>query len=152
SPGDDVAALRQLEAILEVEPENLSAQLDRARLAAKTNDPTALREAVARLGTLADSWPDRAREEYRALQQAAAGTNPRLAGTRVLRLRNVLMPVAAFRRSIDALQTPVGMVGEPIERFLRLPSPTPTPSAPDEAISFVPEALTVPSSSRWDAI
>ena len=102
-----------------MQPDNLVVLLERARLAVKRGDAQALDDSVARLGRLASSWPTKAQEVYRELEQAAKA-NPRSAVTRVLALRNVLVQTPAFRQSLAAVETPVGTVGEPIETFLRL--------------------------------
>jgi tetratricopeptide (TPR) repeat protein len=150
-PDSEAEAQRLVEAILALQPDNLAVLLERARLAAKRGDAGALGEAIARLGTLAGPWPPRAQEQYRALGQAAQG-NLRLAATRVAFLRNVLLPVPAFRQALDAVQTPPGTVGEPIERFLRLPPPAPTPAPPDTALSFAVERVAGATTGRWDSL
>ncbi len=135
--GDGEAeAVRVLGEILTAHPDNLAVLLDRARLSAKTANAEALSDSVKQLGTLSRSWPAGAQERFRALEQVASGKNPRLAATRVIVLRNVLMTVPAFRQSIDAVVLPIGTVGEPLEKFLRLAVPSPTPAPLDRGISF----------------
>ncbi|HEX8201608.1 MAG TPA: tetratricopeptide repeat protein, partial [Isosphaeraceae bacterium] len=150
-PDGEAEAGRLHEEILRLRPGNLAVLLERARLAVKRGDAEALGDVVARLGPRAESWPPRAREQYRALREAAAN-DLRLAATRVAFLRNVLLAVPAFRQDLDALQTPPGTVGEPIERFLRLAEPAPTPAPPDEGLAFAVEPLATPDATRWDAV
>ncbi|AMV38364.1 FG-GAP-like repeat-containing protein [Planctomyces sp. SH-PL62] len=135
--GDDAdGAARELDAILEVAPDNLAALIDRARVAAKLGDVEAMKGVVDRLEGPSGAWPSRAREQYESLKQAVADGNLRLATTRGLMLRNVLVTTPDFRRSLDALTLPTGTVGEPLHAFLRLPQ-APTASAPpDRSTAF----------------
>lgn len=132
---------RQAEGILEIQPSNLAVLIERARLAAKRGDVEALRDTVARLGKLSASWPENAREQYRQLEAAAGRQEIRQASTRIVFLRNVLLPTPAFRQSLSAVEAPTGTIGEPIDRFLRLPQPPPTSAAPDEALSYSVETI-----------
>jgi tetratricopeptide (TPR) repeat protein len=150
-PDSESEALRLMGEILERQPGNLVVLLERARLAAKCADVSALKDSVARLGPFASTWPARTQEQYRTLEQAA-GEDLRLAATRVAFLRNVLAPLPAFRQSLDAVETPIGVAGEPIGRFLKLAAPTATPSPPDDALAFAAEPVPDPDASRWDAL
>ncbi len=150
-PGGDAEALRMAGALMELQPDNLDVLLERARLAVKLGDAQALGDTVARLGRLAPSWPEQARAIYRDLERAARA-NPRSAVTLILRLRNVLVRSPDFRRGQAAVETPVGTIGTPIETFLRLADPPPSPSPPDDAIAFAVEPMAEASASRWDTI
>lgn len=141
-----------LQRILDRQPENLTVLVERARLAAKAGDAEGLRDAVARLSGLSASWPPRTREALGALEQAAAGASPRAAAVQIVLLRNLLLTDPSFRRSIDAVETPYGVVGEPFERFLKLPNPEPTPSPPDEALAFAVEPLPGAGPSPWGTV
>jgi len=138
--GDDAEALRLATELSDLRPENVVALLERARLATKSNDLADLMAAVARLEPLAPSWPARAREIYGELAEAAKA-NPRAAASRIVFLRNLLLPTLAFREALAEVETPVGVVGEPIEVFLRLAPPPPTASPPDESLTFAVEPL-----------
>ncbi len=134
-PDSDALSLRMAGEIAALQPDNVVVLLEWARLAVKRGDAQALNDSVARLGQLASSWPTKAQEVYRELEQTAKA-NPRSAVRPVLTVRNLLVQTPAFRQSLAAVETPVGTVGEPIETFLRLPPPPPTPSPPDDALSF----------------
>lgn len=121
-------------------PNNLVALLELARLAAKSDDSADLVAAVARLEPLEPTWPAKAREIYGELT-AAAKSNPRAAASRVVFLRNLLLPTPAFREALAEVETPIGVVGEPIETFLKLDPPPPTVSDPDEGLTFAVEPL-----------
>ncbi|HKI16422.1 MAG TPA: tetratricopeptide repeat protein, partial [Isosphaeraceae bacterium] len=121
-PDSDAQSQRLMNELVELQPGNLEVLRERARLAAKCDDAVALDDSVARLGQLAPYWPSKAQEIYRELEKATK-SNPRTAATRVLfqrhlaSLRNLLVQTPAFRQSLAAVQTPVGMVGEPVETF-----------------------------------
>ena len=137
--GGAAESLRLMGAILETHPENLAVLIERARLAAKQGDAEALRDTISRLDKLSAAWPPSAQAQLRALAQAAAGPDLRPAATRAVVLRNLLVTTPAFRKSLAAAQPPIGLIGEPIETFLKLRPPPPTPAPPDEAITFAAE-------------
>ena len=136
SPEATAEALRLMGDIAKSRPDNLPALLDRARLAVKAGDQAALKDTAALLRKQATAWPKRAADQLDALEKAAAGPAQRSNSTRVVILRNNLIQSPAFRTGFDALKTPVGTVGAPIERFLRLANPAPTPAPPDLALNF----------------
>jgi tetratricopeptide (TPR) repeat protein len=146
----DAEILGLLGEILERQPDNLVALLDRARLAAKRGDAAAFRDAIARLSKLAPSWSQNAQAMLREIE-TAEGINPRTA-TRVAFLRNLLVRVPAFARSLDALEPPRGTVGEPIRRFLALEQPPPTPAPADEAVTFAIEPLERADETRGEIV
>jgi len=149
--GDDAEseAQRLHEEILSIEPGNLSVQLEVTRLAAKRGDGSALRKMVEALEGRSGAWPPEAREQLVALKAAAGGPNPRLAASRVAFLRNVLVRVPDYRQSLSEVRFPPEVVGEPITRFLRLPSPDPNPSPPDQALAFAQEQAVANDSGKW---
>jgi tetratricopeptide (TPR) repeat protein len=156
--GADSAAevKRLLDEILKIQPDNLAVLLERLRLAAKEGDGATVRLVVARLGKLTGGWPANAVKEFHALEEAAAAPNPRPAATQAQILRNVLAPTPAFREALDAVQSSPDKLGEPLERFLVLAAPSPTPSPPDEQLSFTLEPLATAGpvagiqDARWD--
>lgn len=137
------------EKILAAQPSNLAVLLEVTRLAAKRGDAAKLKEAIARVGEQASTWPPEAREQLDALRAAAEGSNPRQAGSRVAFLRNVLLRVAEYRQSLLAVKLPADVLGDPFARFVLLPSPDFTPAAPDEALTFAPEPLPNVEANKW---
>jgi Tfp pilus assembly protein PilF len=131
-PDADALAERQFDAILKARPGNLAALLERARLAAKRGDATALDAAVQTLNQFVAGWPAPAVEQYRALQSAAASRSFQEAARDVAFLRNVLVRTTVFRESLAAVRTPTELIAEPLERFLVLPSPLSKPSPADQ--------------------
>ena len=137
--------------ILTTAPGNLAALLELSRIAAKRGDAATLQSAVARIAEHSASWPQDATQQLAALQSAAA-MHPAAAAVRSVFLRNVLMQLPEFRRSLAVLKAPPGEEAEPFQHFLRLPSPAFTPAAPDTAIHFDPQPIENPKGEKWDYI
>ena len=150
-PDAESNALEALAKLGERAPGNLVVLLDRARLASKLGDVAALRAVVERLGTIADRWPDRVQERYRAVAEAVGG-DPRALATRLAFLRNVLLPEPGFRRDLSALQDPPGVIGEPITRFLKLPAPPPIPAPADHGLAYAIRPLAGRFEGRWTGL
>jgi Tfp pilus assembly protein PilF len=144
----DAEAQALLQKILETQPDNLAVLLDVTRLAAKRGDGETLKKTVAKLAEKSPSWPDEAKQQMTALQQAASGENPRSAAPQVAFLRNVLARVPDYRQSLNAVKTPAEFVGEPFLKFITLPSPSSEPAPPDEAISFNAEPVNA-GAGKW---
>ena len=74
-----------------------------------------------------------------ALQGGGAGgveDNPRAAAPAIAFLKNVLLRVPDYRRSLAQVSTPREEVGEPFERFVTLKNPDPQPAPPDAAMAL----------------
>ena len=139
--GSSTEALQLMDRILKVQPGNLTALLERARLAAQSESASALKESVARVTRQSASWPPAAQKRLEALRQAAQASDFDRAATQVAFLKNVLKRLPAYRRDLAAVQAPASQVGEPISHFLRLPPPSPNPAPPDDSLRFVAEPL-----------
>jgi len=138
-PDADSQAEQQFDAILKARPGNLSALLERARLAAKRGDASSLDATVQTLNQYVTGWPAPAVEQYRALQAAAASRSFQDSARDVAFLRNVLVRTTVFRESLTAVRTPAELIAEPLERFLVLPSPSSKPSPADQGLTFTAE-------------
>lgn len=146
--GSDARVQELYKQILAKHPRNLAVLLDSARVAARQGDKAALDAAVSRIGELATGWPEEARTQFANLQTAASGPDAKAAGSRVAFLRNVLVRDPAYQSSLLEVKCPPQVVGEPIDRFLVLENPSPSPAAPDAALSFAAEAP-VGTGVRW---
>ncbi len=144
----DAEAQKLFEKILEAQPDNLAVLLDVTRLAAKRGDGATVQKSVVKLATQAASWPDAAKQQMTALQQAATGADTRAIAPQVAFLRNVLLRVPDYRQSLNAVKIPAEYVGEPFLKFLKLPSPSSQPAPPDEATNFSVEQLNV-GGGKW---
>jgi Tfp pilus assembly protein PilF len=132
----DRQAEESLNRILKTQPDNVAVLLELARLAAKRGDTSRLREVVDRLRPLSQTWPDRARMQFSSVQQQTEATDVRTAAVPIQFLRNVLIRVPDYRRSLDQVKTPSTLVAEPFVKFLRLPSPSSEPAPPDTTLRF----------------
>ena len=141
SATSDVDTLQLLERILKIRQDNQAVQLDVIHLAAKRNDAARVRAAVNSLGRDTGAWPDPAKQQYARLEQAAAAGDFRTTGIQVQFLRNTLIRVASYRRSLDQVKAPATSVGEPFLTFLKLTSPSAEPSPPDTQVHFDAEPL-----------
>ena len=124
----DAEAQKVLEALI-ARQDNLVARLDLARLAAKRGDAATLQKALAPLTTAAASWPAEVQDRFKAVSAAASGANPRAAAPAIAFLKNVLLRVPEYRRSLAEVSTPREEVGEPFEGFVMLATPTPAAGA-----------------------
>jgi len=150
---DSEAEFQQIiQQILAAAPENLAALLELSRIAAKRGDAATLQSAVGRIAAQSDSWPQDAKEQLATLKSAAAATPPAAAAVRSVFLRNVLMQVPEFRRSLAVLKSPPGEEAEPFQHFLRLPSPAFSPAAPDTAMQFDLQPIANSTGEKWDYI
>ncbi|MCA1596204.1 MAG: FG-GAP-like repeat-containing protein, partial [Chloroflexi bacterium] len=140
APDAETQMRKQLDGILKIQPENLIALLESARLAAKQNDKPALQKSVARLSALSATWPADPKTRLATVQHDLLAANVQPAAIDLVFLRNVLQATPQFHASIGALQPDEAAVGVPIEQFLRLPIPTATAGAPDTALRFTAQA------------
>jgi hypothetical protein len=148
--GSETESAALIEKILEAQPDNLAVLVELARLSAKRGDAATLQRAVSRLEPRASVWPPEVQEQFKALQAAASGPDPRAAATRIAFLRNVLVRVPEYRTGLAAVKSPPGEEAEPVTRFLRLPSPEFTPAPPDDALTFTTEAVTDLGANKWE--
>jgi tetratricopeptide (TPR) repeat protein len=144
APNSDAAAQKLFAQILELQPGNLAALLDVARLAAKLGDGATLKKTIASIAQESAAWPEEVRQRLVTLEEAARA-NPRAAALPVAFLRNMLARVPMYRQSLDAVKTPAVFVGEPFLKFVKLPPAVSEPAPPDMATTF--EAQPVPGAA-----
>jgi Tfp pilus assembly protein PilF len=151
TPTSDPESLKLLQEILKQRPGNEPVLLDYARLAAKLQDAGKVRDAVAALAAAAGDWPEPAREQFAALQQAVGASDFHAVSIQVQFLRNTLVRTPGYRRSLEEVRAPATSVGDPFRRFLKLPSPSSEPSAPDTQLRFAtqPFAPASPGPIAW---
>jgi flavin-dependent dehydrogenase/cytochrome c-type biogenesis protein CcmH/NrfG len=114
---------------------NLAAVIETARLAAKRGDRSALDRALVSLDAAAAAWPDDIRERLDAVKDAAA-SEPGSTGRPIAFLKNFLLRLPAYRQAVAAVSTPREEVGEPLQRFVVLPNPTPHAAPADTTLRF----------------
>jgi tetratricopeptide (TPR) repeat protein len=145
----DAEYQRLIQKILAAQPENLAAQLELARVAAKTGDTATLKSMLAQISSRSANWPAEVKAQLSAVQVAADGPNPRTAATRTTFLRNTLMRVPEFRESLAVLKAPPGEEAEPFTHFLRLETPDFTPAPADTSLAFDLKPVANADSGAW---
>ncbi|HKR10444.1 MAG TPA: FG-GAP-like repeat-containing protein [Pyrinomonadaceae bacterium] len=147
--GDDQSvaeAQSLLQKILAAQPDNVAAQIELGRVAAKRGDAETLKGVIEKINARSSAWPAEVQEQVKALNDATNNatnnaTNSgdlRAAATRTSFLRNVLVRVPEYRRGLAAIKPPPGEEAVPFTRFLVLESPVFTTATPDTAITFAP--------------
>jgi tetratricopeptide (TPR) repeat protein len=144
-PNSDAEYQQLIQKILAAQPDNLAAQLELARIAAKRGDSATLHSVLLQIAPRSSNWPPEVKTQLTALQAAASGPDPRAAATRTTFLRNTLMRVPEFRESLAVLQAPAGEEAEPFTHFLRLPQPDFSPAPPDTALAFSSQPVPAPN-------
>jgi tetratricopeptide (TPR) repeat protein len=147
--GSDQHFQQLMEQILAVEPNNLAAQLDLTRIAAKRGDVQTLKMSVARISDQSKGWSPEITQQLTQLQVAANGPQPRSAATKSVFLRNVLMRLPDFRENLSELKPQPGEGAQPITHLLRVANLPSRPAPADRAISFSAETKGVEDSSIW---
>ena len=127
---------RLMEQILAAQPDNLAALAELSRVAAKRGDAGTLKSAVSKISARSSAWPTEVQQQVVAVETAANSGDLRAAATRTTFLRNVLLRVPEYRRSLADIKPPPGEEAVPFTHFLRLESPIFTRAAADTAISF----------------
>ena len=122
-------------------PGNLVVLIEQSRLAAQQNDMASLSPAVESLADFATDWPEEIQDPFRGLEEARALQNGDQAMIQAGFLRNMLLSTYAYRQDLLEVQTPVEEVGDLMVSFLRLPSPTSEPSAPDSGLTYTMAGL-----------
>jgi Tfp pilus assembly protein PilF len=148
----DTEYQRLIRQILAAQPDNLAAQLDLARVAAKSGDTAALKAMLSLITSRSSNWPPEVKEQLAALQAAADGPTPRTAATRTTFLRNTLMRVPEFRESLAVLKAPAGEEAEPFTHFLRLEPPDFVPAPADSTLAFTIKPVAENDATTWNWI
>lgn len=151
SPSSDADAMKLLDQILKLRPRSEPVLLDIIRLAAKQNARERLENAAALLSTNAEHWPEPAKEHFARLRHAATAGDLRDAAIHAQFLRNTLVRVLSYRRSLEEIRAPAASAGEPFLKFLKLPSLASEPAPPDLHVRFEPQPLpdTTAAGADW---
>ncbi len=140
-PGADDEAQQHVDTLLRLTPDNLAAQVERARLAAKRGDLATLADAAAELTARGEGWPDPAGAQLAELAVAVDQGSAVDAARAIAFLRNVLARVPEYQDGLTAIRTPAELVAEPLERFRVLAVPGASASPADTALTFVSEPI-----------
>jgi hypothetical protein len=142
--------LRLMGEILAKQPDNLVVLFARLQLAAKRHDASAVADTIEQLGRFAPGWPAQVQQSYAAMK--AAANDPKMGPLRMLSLENVLRRSPAYQKGLAAIDAPPGTVGIPIDHFLKLASPRPTPAPADEKLTFEAAPISDKAGEGWDAL
>ncbi len=137
-----------LKNILKVQPDNLAAQLELARVLAKAGDQGGLQTTVAQISSHSSDWPSEVKQQLAELQSAVSSSNTRAAATRTVFLRNTLMRVPEYRQSLSAVKAAPGEEAAPFTHFVRMESPSFTTAPADTSISFQNQAVSASGAGR----
>ena len=140
--GNEDEFQKLVQQILSTQPDNMAALVELARVAAKRNDTATLNTAVTKITARSSGWPPEVQEQVNGVAQAASGGDLRAAATRTSFLRNVLVRVPEYRRSLAAIKPPPGEEAVPFRSFLKLEAPVFKTAAPDTEIKFEPQTDT----------
>jgi Tfp pilus assembly protein PilF len=154
-PNSDAEFEQLIQKILVAQPDNLAAQLELVRTAAKSGDVTTVKSALARVTARSANWPPEVKAQLAALQSAAEGANVKPAATRTVFLRNTLMRVPEFRESLAVLKAPAGEEAEPFTHFLKMETPDFSPAPADTSLAFDVKPVSAPGAKgdeKWSWI
>jgi Tfp pilus assembly protein PilF len=135
-PEADAQAQALMQQVLSRAPDNVAAQVEVARLAAKRGDAATLATIVQALAARANAWPTDVQAQARALAEAAGSGDLRAAALRTTRLRNVLQQVPQYREGLAAIRAPSIAQTPVLTRLIAIASPPARPAAPDTALRF----------------
>ena len=147
----DAEAQTLLDDILTLDPDNLAVLVERARLGVKRENLDVLRDSITRLGTVRDTWPELATQQYQALETATADADYPLAARSVAFLRNVLLSTPEFRADLSAVRLSE-TIADPVQRFLALVPPPAGPSPLDEGFEFSALPIGAGESGSWTTL
>ena len=137
--GNDEEFQRLVQQILNVQPDNLAAQVELSRIAAKRGDAETLKSTVNKIKARSSAWPPEVQQQVAALEQSANSGDPRGAATRTTFLRNVLVRVADYQRGLVAIKPPPGEEAVPFTKFLKMETPVFKTAPADTETRFEPQ-------------
>jgi tetratricopeptide (TPR) repeat protein len=122
--------------ILSVDPGNLVAQFERARLAAKIEDAAQLKQSLEVLEQQRDSWDELTTKQFESARSAAEEGRFVEAARFATFLQNMSRPLPRYKASLVELGVTGSSAGTPIRTFLKLPPPGILVAEPDLKLGF----------------
>ncbi|HEV2471678.1 MAG TPA: hypothetical protein VGS41_03370, partial [Chthonomonadales bacterium] len=148
-PESDAETQTQLLAILQQRPRNLVALTALAMNAAGASNSVLLARAVAGMRPLSAIWPAEARARFADLARSAQKPDFQAAVAAAAYTHNLLTSSAPYQRGVKDLHADQGVAaGEPVDHFLIMQTPPPTPAPADTALAFAPQPLQG-AAGRW---
>ena len=130
-----------LEAILQIQPNNLAVVVERARRAAAEENTETLRQLLDQLQERASTWSEESRAQLAEVMSVVEAGNFDAVVTQLTFLSNVLKRETDYRESLASVRTEPGQPTDLIPHFISLESPSPHPAPPDDSLTFVVEPL-----------
>ena len=150
---DDAATSAQaremLRAIIEAQPENIVALIDLALLDSDDGVGEDLGQTLERLASQSAAWPETARAELEQARTAAAAGDARATSIALIGMNNLLLDSPAYQQGLAALKSPPTAVGEPLNAFVSLPTPSARPAEADMELQFRAIPAPAPDGTRW---
>lgn len=146
--GSDAEYQRLMEKILAARPDNRLVLVERLQVAVRRADRPAVDDTLARLRKLGTNWSELTRAQFAEAEKELAGPLGREAGA-LFGFRNVLMSEPGYARDAAEVNPQGAEAGRPLRTFLRLAPARSTPAAPDDALTFTPDALAGAPTGKW---
>ena len=137
--GADAETQTQLDALTQAAPDNLFVLFEAAIQSAKSVDAGKVRAALTRMAAQSNRWPADAQAPFKEIEAKASGPNLGALVGPLTGLRHLLEAWPDYQQQKARIQPPPGSVGEPLDRFLVLPPPAPTPAPPDMKLTYAPQ-------------
>lgn len=131
---EEIKAL--LDEMLAKEPGNLAILLEVIRTSAKQGDQESLEDALKKLETQSQDWPEQIQKEFREQRNAILNGEGNNITFELAFLRNNLNQLPRFQYDLDKIKLPASQVGFLVDQFLRLPNPQYKAAPIDEQLSF----------------
>lgn len=132
-----------IDRILGEDPGNLVALVERARLAAGSDDRAALEETLARIRDRAESLSVPVDEGLGTVRTAADAGDFREAATQLAFVQSELQPSSGYQADEQAVLTSPSRLDLLLTAFVSLPTPTAQSAPADTGLTFEAESLTV---------
>ncbi|HLJ53493.1 MAG TPA: hypothetical protein VKT77_00555, partial [Chthonomonadaceae bacterium] len=154
TPEGDADEQKALQGILDIQPYNLKAQAELARVAARRGDSETCKKLIAGFNARASTFEPKALEQLKIVNRSAAANNWQAVAAAIPILSNTLQENSAFSMGAAALMKASNEpVGDPILQFIVLPPIAATPAPPDTALAFAAQPLmTAPATARWSGM
>ena len=141
-----------IQKILNARPDNIAVLVELSRAAAKRGDAETVKATIAKIATLSSAWSPEIQERVAAVTKAAAAGDMSAAATQSTFLKNVLLQLPEYRKSLTVIKPPAGEEAIPFNHFLRLETPVFTKAAPDMSRKFTPASIDVAGKGPQDWI
>lgn len=148
--GADAEYQRLMEQILAARPDNRLVLVERLQVAVRRSDRAAVDDTLARFRRLGANWSEQTKAQFAEVEKELAGPLGREADA-LFGFRNLLMAEPGYTRDATEVNPLGGEAGRPLRTFLRLTPARPAPAAPDDALTFAPDALSTPP-GKWDVV